>query len=286
MDQILFLLKKYSWLAALFILGAAVVMLYTYIYPITLPQPPKSDPVILLVFNGDHDIEAENLLASITKNAPQLRKSVVICVSDEKSKAFALNHKLAYFVLDNISDSGGFMTYAMNRMTQRKLEAIVYLLQRDKSVLYVDTDTVFLGNPLSNIDRRYDFNIQIESCHGPYNIHNLCTGIMYVNPKPKTIKFFQQAIKKMQDRNFKNFADQDAINLLVGRQMSVFNMKFWDKITVTTLDICKFPNGCRYFSATEPKCMQSDALIVHNNYLQGIENKMQRFKEHSLIFIE
>src|SRR5690349_12163774 len=89
---------------------------------------------VLLVFNGQHYIEAENLLASIKKNAPALLPYIQVCVSDSNSKDFAVRNNLRWFEMSTIKKSGGFSSYAMNVMTRRKLEAIIHLLEEKHDV--------------------------------------------------------------------------------------------------------------------------------------------------------
>jgi arginine utilization protein RocB len=53
---------------------------------------------ILIVFNSAaYEIEAQNLLDSIRKNAPHLVTDVIICISDQASADFAMKHDLQYF---------------------------------------------------------------------------------------------------------------------------------------------------------------------------------------------
>ncbi len=239
---------------------------------------PDKDLSLLIVFNGNHDIEANNLLGSIKKNTPQFLPHILVCVSDDSSKNFALKHNLNYFVMPTINESGVYMSREMNTFTRRKFEAIVHLLEQKKDILYVDTDVVFLSNPLPWIKIDYDLNIQDDVCYLPAQNQELCTGFMYIKTNARTITFFKQAIAEMVARDYKSFADQNALNYLLEQQTL--------PISVNVLDLCKYPNGCRYFRKSYAFCRTSDALIVHNNYLVGVPEKMQRFKQYNLIFTD
>jgi Nucleotide-diphospho-sugar transferase len=236
----------------------------------------SKDPVVLMVFNGVHDREAANLLASLKQNAPALLKNINICVSDANSKAFAIQHHLQSFELTNISTSGDYGSAAFNIMTQRKMECITYLLAQDLDVLYVDTDIVFLADPIPLLNANYALNIQSDECSAPYKNTDLCTGFMYIQANQKTLAFFKEIVAIIAQHDYK-INDQQALNKLLA--------KTWPfGISVNVLDVCQFPNGCRYFDHTDSNCKRNEAIIVHNNYLVGIENKLARFKEYGLIF--
>jgi len=240
---------------------------------------------ILLVFNGDHDKEAANLLASMQKYTPELVPLIVICVSDDKGKQFAEQHNIPYFALSTINESGEFMSREMNIMTRRKFEGILHVLGLQKNVLYIDTDIVLLADPFKYINFDYDLSVQSDECRAPYKHDYLCTGFMYIKSNFKTKSFFTEAIVKIENSNYK-LADQCALNLLIGRDQLLKKSADPLRMNVTVLDVCKFPNGCRYFEGSDKKCRKRDAIIVHNNYLTGIDKKMQRFKEYGLLFTD
>lgn len=244
-----------------------------------------SNTNILLVFNGEHGKEAENLLASMQKYTPELIPLIIICVSDNNGKQFAEKHGIPYFSMQTINESGEFMTREMNIMTRRKFEGIVHMLGLQKDVLYIDTDIVLLSDPFKYINLNYDLNVQSDECKAPYKHSYLCTGFMYIKSNSKTKQFFEQAIVEMENSNYK-LADQCALNLLIAKDNLLKNANTTKHMSIKVLDVCKFPNGCRYFDGTDEDCSKSDAIIVHNNYLIGIDNKLKRFKEYGLLFSE
>jgi len=236
----------------------------------------QQQPTVLLVFNGHYAQEAENLLASIKTNSPEIVPFITICASDDHSRNFALRHKLRMFEMSTISDTGTYLSRNFNIMTKRKFEAIVHLLELKQDVLYIDTDIVLLTNPFPEMDKSVDLNIQNDQCASPYDLSYLCTGFMYINSNHRTISFFRQAIDEIVKSDYK-MCDQCALNLLIKNKY---------EISINVLDVCKFPNGCRYFKASDKNCSKRDALIVHNNYLKGIDKKFERFARHGLIFYE
>ncbi len=231
-------------------------------------------PTILLVFNGEYADQAENILASIKKNAPELVPAITICVSDERSKAFALAHKLRSFELGNITATGNYGSKPFNIMMTRKIEGILHLLRLGEDVLYTDTDVVFLANPLKEFDLNCDINIQNDAVSAPYSHANLCAGFMYLKSKDHVIEFLENVIDLIVQHNYA-FDDQRAMNNLLQQG---------HPISINVLNESKFANGCRYFDNSDPSCKKEDALIVHNNWITGMESKRKRFEKFGLIF--
>jgi hypothetical protein len=268
----------------IFVVIVLLAIITLYIGYFTKPNKyDLGNTKILLVFNGEHDKEAENLLASMQKYTPNLVPLIVICVSDNKGKKFSERHGIEYFTMQTINESGEFMSREMNIMTRRKFEGILHLLGQKTDVLYIDTDIVLLSDPFKYIDFKYDLNVQSDECKAPYKHSYLCTGFMYIKSNFKTKRFFAEAIVEMEQSNYK-LADQCALNLLIAKDNLLKNANVTEHMSVKVLDVCKFPNGCRYFDGTDKNCRKKDAVIVHNNYLIGIENKMQRFKKYGLLF--
>lgn len=260
--------KVFSSVIFIVLIASAGTLAYTF-------YSSSKHPAILIVFNGDHDQEAENLFKSIQKNAPSLLPYINVCISDPASEAFAARNNLKSFRMSDIKESGAYKSRAMNIMTKRKFEAVLHLLESKQDVLYSDTDIVFLSNPLPDINLHYDINIQNDLCQPPYHNSYLCTGFIYIKSNARTIAFVKSILARIVQFDFK-YGDQITFNSVI--RTTKHNLK------IHALDACKYPNGCRYFEGTDMNCKKSDAVIVHNNYLSGIDNKLRRFKENGLLF--
>ncbi len=241
-------------------------------------------PTILMVFNGKHVYEAENAFASIKQNVPELASNIKICVSDDYSLEFAKKHNLSYFQLSQVTDTGEFFSIPMNIMTRRKLECVLTLLENQEDVLYFDTDVVFLKNPLNEINQNYDINIQSDECTRPYKRDQLCTGFMYFKSNPHNIEFINEIIDQIVFYDYK-IPDQNALEN-IAKSKKLLKWYGFKRPSINILDVCKFPNGCRYFNNTDKECTQSQALIIHNNHIVGLQNKYVRFKNNNLLFSE
>ena len=244
--------------------------------------PISKNPTLLMVFNGEYVSEAENSLASKKKNTPELVDNLTICVSDDSARNFAQKHNLRYFELSTINDTGSYLSVPMNIMGRRKIECVLHLLERGEDVFYFDTDIVFMNNPLSEFNANYDINLQADECSRPYKNKYLCTGFMHLKPNERTISFLYEIIDEVMNTGYK-INDQNALDNLVKNKslMSWYNM---NGPSINVLDVCKFPNGCRYFDKSDRFCKPEQALIIHNNHIVGIKNKRARFEKYGLIF--
>ena len=75
-------------------------------------------------------------------------------------------------------------------------------------------------------------------------------------------------------------ADQKAI------QESIKNLKNQNKtIKLDILDLKEYPNGARYFNNINTIYKNHKPKIVHNNYIVGTKNKIERFKKNNLWYI-
>lgn len=273
--------SKVTYVIAIILASLIILAMWQYKHRFTALA---NNPTILMVFNGEYYTEAENSLASIKKHAPELIPNLTICVSDESSRNFAQRHNLRSFELSTITETGSYLSKPMNIMGRRKIECIMALLQQGEDVFYLDTDIVFKGNPIKEFNAAYDLNIQADECFRPYTYNYLCTGFMYIKPNKRTISFFQEIIDEVVSQDYL-INDQNALDLLVKTKglLKFYNLR---GLKINVLDVCKFPNGCRYFDKSDKHCKAEDALIIHNNHIVGIQNKRARFEKHGLIFAD
>lgn len=247
-------------------------------------SPLTSTPTLLMVFSDEYASAAANSLASIKENAPELLPNITICVSDEGTKKFALDNHLQYFELNTINAANSDSSIPMNIMGHRKIECILHVLQRNEDVFYFDTDIVFFQNPLHEFNNYFDINLQGDECKQSHKNSYLCTGFMYIKSNPKTINLMHEIVDSVVTNEYA-IHDQNAFDNLVQDK----DLLSWYNFTgpsINVLDACKFPNGCRYFDKSDHSCKPEDALIVHNNHINGLKNKRARFEKFGLIFAQ
>jgi rhamnogalacturonan II specific xylosyltransferase len=148
---------------------------------------------------------------------------------------------------------------------------ILSRLKAGKNVLYTDVDTVWRNNPmpyLSALGKQVDAILQVDTEKfdglSPY----YCTGFMAFVSNSRTIALmsaWESALQKPQ-------LNQPIFNQLLHKKSSVVHQP---------LPKMEFPSGQMYFSKMNMKQRQQ-AVVVHNNYIQGIQNKQIRFEKYGL----
>jgi rhamnogalacturonan II specific xylosyltransferase len=151
------------------------------------------------------------------------------------------------------------------------------ILEKGYAVLYNDIDMVWQQNAWDIIDERDSLDTSHASLDailwkdGHYQI---CTCMMYLKPSPENISLLQEWENEINTNSFANH-DQDAFaKVAANREIPHFG-GVKDKTRVYTNDL-QFPSGQDYsWDKVTPD--NKKAVIVHNNYIVGSDDKRTRF---------
>jgi rhamnogalacturonan II specific xylosyltransferase len=159
------------------------------------------------------------------------------------------------------------------KMVSTRATVLLEKLQQGMNILYSDIDTVWLSNPIPHMDR-YNVDIVAQMDDNtpwkkkPY--YYLCTGFMGIRSNKRTIEF----MKEWQDDLSTAKLNQPSFNkILEQRLRKGLN-------TYRPLPFDQFPHGQEYF--TGKTLTQKKAVVVHNNYIVGHDQKKKRFQRHHL----
>jgi hypothetical protein len=153
-------------------------------------------------------------------------------------------------------ENSGFRNIVKN-----KWSIIQKIYQEHKNLCWVDTDIVFVENPIEYISGHEEVLFQGDSPGS-----TLCSGFMVFNESKECKQMINDcASSEGQD-------DQLIIN-------DVAINKYPENIAILNRDL--FPNGYAYY--TEGK--KENALIVHNNWMVGVDTKIEKFKEENLWYL-
>ena len=238
--------------------------------------------IISIFLTHGHNIECLNLLKTLKIN--KLLKNVVITCLDKESYNF-MNKKMKNKVkkiylfnlhLKNESDYG---TLDFRKIVINKLIILRKLLTLyKKPVLHIDTDIVILKNNINNeimkiiIDNNFDLFIQQGEA-------DFCTGFMLLNNNNNIFEILDNSIEVMKknQNNKIHWGDQKSINYVINKNKNKYIIKTFDKLN--------YPNGKHYFGNLKTIYKNYKPIIVHNNYIKGLDNKFNRFKSNGLWFI-
>jgi hypothetical protein len=229
---------------------------------------------ILTFFTGNLCHEWSNLLHTIRQF--NLEDLLITFVLDKDALKCAKKEKIAYrtdFMSDNLPGDADFGTKDFRDITVKKLQSMYTLLEEGYFVFYLDTDIVLLQNPIKNYFTLPPNSLYMQSDSKHFKKRNVyyCAGVMFAVPTTENIEMFKKAKEDTAIRPPHQMDDQGAINdLIVSRQIGL-------------LDPAGYPNGHRYFQERE-KCWETPVLI-HNNFIIGLDKKVARFKSHGLWFV-
>jgi hypothetical protein len=209
----------------------------------------------------------ENMLVTAQKVGIKMSDFYIGCI-DEKSFKYMKKYKNCFLFenqantdYENFTDE---KNTSFSKITSYKFKVIKEVYKTHKNLCYVDTDVVFLKNPTEYLKNKKLILFQNDEPGYP-----LCTGFICFNNTKKCNNLLDD---EEIDDLMKIYQDERAINILCDK-------KYRD--CVASLPKEKFPNGYNYFT----KNISKDPYIIHNNFIVGIENKINRFKQNNLWFL-
>lgn len=248
----------------------------------------NTDFIISMFITGGLCKEAENLIITLKKlNLDS--KLIVTCLDSQAENCIKkLGVKTRVKKNLKLAKSASFSTKDFYDITYQKLVIIQELLKETKKiVLYTDSDIVFLKDPTIDIKKfiksNFDILFQDESRKFGSNKKSICTGFMVFKPTKQSINLLEESKKIMKDnwnnRKWDNGggADQKAVQVSVKK---IKNLKY------SYFDSKKYPNGIRYFDNINSIYKSYIPIIIHNNFIKGLENKIKRFKKHGFWYVK
>lgn len=205
----------------------------------------------------------------------------IVCTSDEEVSSIALSNNQRVIMVNNhgIEDDRldfGTIDYQMAISLRTR---IINLLLQTKIYDYwlvADVDSVWLCNPFEKIfDEVYvgdPFDVG-----GQVDFSRICGGFLVLRSCPKVQNLwnnvtvsYQDAVKtssigKGIEKTEQGILDDFIVNGNLGLEVREFSREF-------------FPSGFDYFNDG----IQHNACVVHNNYIIGIDKKVDRFKAFNL----
>lgn len=205
----------------------------------------------------------KNMLKSAELVGIDLDDFYIACL-DENSYENLKQYKNAYLYVDqeiteyqdwSFSEESKFRS-----IVQYKWKIIEETYSKHKDLCWVDTDIVFKENPTSYLK---SFDKMSFQCDLPGSL--ICTGFM---------KFDDTEVCNHLISVCASYDGQD--DQLI---FNHFSKEYSDYFILLNEDL--FPNGNSYYNLGK----KDKAMIVHNNWMVGIELKIDRFKEEGLWFI-
>ena len=205
----------------------------------------------------------KNMLESARKAGLNQDNFIIACLDQnayDAMKKFKGAFHYADIQLTEYQDWSFDPHSTFRQIVKNKWELIKKIYSAHKQLCWVDTDIVFVKNPLPIIENNSSVLFQ---CDRPGSL--ICSGFMVFNDSPECAALIEECGADTAED------DQILINNKV--------MKYKDRCAL--LDQEKFPNGYVYHTLGK----KDKAIIVHNNHMVGIQEKTKKFKDNNLWFI-
>ena len=156
-----------------------------------------------------------------------------------------------------------YMTKGFKKLVSVRPSYILKYLENGTNILYADTDSVWLQDPFPFFNGTYDMWMQVDG-----QPDNLCTGFMAIKSNSKTIKLMKLW--------------ETSLNQRLDINQPAFSRVYKDSnVVIKKLDTNLFPSGQQFFEEFSD-VERNHVVVVHNNYINGHDKKLARFKKFNL----
>jgi hypothetical protein len=207
-----------------------------------------------------------NMLKSAENVGINMEDFMIACIDEDAYKSLiAKGYSGAYLYIDqklksyqkwSFDETSGF-----RNIVKHKWKIIDEVHRKYPNLMWVDTDIVFKKNPVEILTGSEKILFQGDSPGS-----TLCTGFMVFNDTKECRKLIEECGSDGTDDD----------QLIMNR---IALQKYIDNIAILPEDL--FPNGNVYYQQGR----KENAMIVHNNWMVGVETKIQKFKEEKLWFL-
>lgn len=205
----------------------------------------------------------------------------IVCTSDPEVSALALsnNHRVILVRTSTLRDEQlEFGTQDYQEAMLLRTRIINVFLQTDiyQYWLVADTDSVWKCNPFEIIfDERFiedpfDVGGQLDDI-------SICGGFLLLRASPGVRVFWKDVADTYQEAVVTSSIGKEIDKTEQGI-LNDFLRRKYPELLVHRLNKEYFPSGEDYFD----NMLRGNTCVIHNNFLVGIEKKIQRFKEHNL----
>ena len=224
-----------------------------------------SESMKFLTFLNSGCIEiCKNMLISAENVGINSNDFFIACL-DSKSFDAMKTYKGSFLYMEQELKEYQNWTFDSNsgfrNIVRHKWKLIKKIYEEHPNLIWVDTDIVFKENPVEILSNHEEILFQSDKPGS-----TLCTGFMVFN---NTLE-----CKKLVEECGNDESDDD--QLILNR---IALQKYSDNIATLSEDL--FPNGNVYYQQGK----KENAMIVHNNWMVGVQTKIQKFKEENLWYL-
>jgi len=214
----------------------------------------------------------KNLIASARISGIDDNDFIVACIDKLAFETMRDFHSNSYLFIDqDVTEYHNYSQDIGNKFRNLmwiKLDIIYQNYQKYGKICYTDCDIVFRKDP------RLFFKTNKTLLQDEFPNGTACAGFMVFNEDQASKDFLEITLENVEVFQTHAGTDQELINHLISTAI-ISNDKY------EYLDKNKFLNGMCFHDGRSLE----DAIIVHNNCIIGIDNKINRFKYYNLWYI-
>lgn len=197
--------------------------------------------------------------------------------------------------LNSATPSLRFGSQGFFNFTSRRPQQLLEILNLGYSVMYNDVDMVWLADPFSYFKNKRDVYITDDMAVLKPEDHShalpppgkkgrtyICSCMLFLRPTEGAKLLLRAWMKELHEHQWSpslKANDQPAFNWALNHTAG--------QVDVYLLPQVAFPSGGLYFkNDTWRKETANKHVIVHNNYVVGFDQKIKRFRNHNLWFVE
>ncbi|XP_072173516.1 uncharacterized protein [Diadema setosum] len=249
---------------------------------------PENEHVVILTTTNYAYIDMTcNWLESLKRCG--LNDRVIIVAEDEPTFRLLRNQSdpnlqvwLPFGDRAELSNDTEFLHFGSDkyiRLVNRRPTYILYFLDRKMDVLFTDVDTVWLKNPMSFLRNNFDLQLEMDQHDDGKDYKDIrCAGFVYYRASEATRGLVRRWIERVKLQP--KVPDQILLNDVLSDSVSN------ESLNISILDPVYFPNGNEFFNqAWRNAHPDIDPVVLHNNWIEGYDVKIQRFKEYGLWYL-
>jgi hypothetical protein len=203
------------------------------------------------------------MLKSAEKVGINMDDFMIACMDGEVYNSLSNNeYKGAFLYMNQQLKEYQDWTFNQNsgfrNIVRHKWKIIDQVHKEHPNLMWVDTDIVFKQNPVEILTGHEEVLFQTDAPGS-----TICTGFMVFNETPECRQLVAEC-----------GADETDDDQLIMNRIEL--SKYYDHIALLSEDL--FPNGNVYYQQGK----KENAMIVHNNWMVGVETKINKFKEEGL----
>ena len=207
-----------------------------------------------------------NMLKSAENVGINMDDFIIACMDEDAYKSLSQSgYKNSFLYMDNelkeyqnwtLNEDSGF-----RNIVKYKWKVIESTHKKYSNLIWVDTDIVFVENPVEILSNHEEVLFQTDNPG-----YTICTGFMVFNHTKKCRELIEECA-----------SHDSADDQIIMNQIAL--SKYNDYIALLSEDL--FPNGNVYYKQGR----KENAMIIHNNWMVGIENKINNFKEEGYWYL-